>query len=363
VALGKGGRDVEENLQPLCRTCHLAKTQSEGRAPLGYLKSRFNKDVYDKYLMSPKPPCINYKDEGVEEFAPGSQIVVTKSLMADLNRSRHAALYNAPELPVFTPLDQIKPIVRGEPLPDLVYVNKERKATDLPSLLEELPYHGPAWYSKVAIEYCLHTYKLDWEDLMYGLQATGHVPNEEVRAALDAMDAAWEGIETNAPRPEKRCVNDMVGVFGMSPGGTRIKSWMSFKDERIEHRGFKVLKGCNEIYGCKDLFEQRTTQLLMDPSSYRPLFDLCLCTEHVRLAQCYYALQTVFKKKQLTPAFLFVNTDGICFEKPRKNKTPEEIKEILQGMTFKQLPRLGDYLRDCLKQPEPQQKKLRTAQL
>ena len=90
-------------------------------------------------------------------------------MAVDVVGSRRNALYHASELPVFTPLDDIQPIEPGQALPDLVYVDKPFAATDLGDLLASLPYHGPAFYSKTAIEYCLHTHKLTWADLRYGI--------------------------------------------------------------------------------------------------------------------------------------------------------------------------------------------------
>jgi hypothetical protein len=276
-------------------------------------------------------------------------------------------MYTATDLPVFTPMDDIKPIDPSEPLPDLIYVNKDLQPTDLTSLLESLPYHGPAWYHKVAIEFCLHTHKLTWGDLVYGITASGHIGGDEARAAVDALDAAWEGIEGihEGDRPNKRAINNMVGVFGMAPGGTRWKSWMSFEDEGIRFNSVRSRENVHNAHSIQGLREHMAQQLLVDPSTYRPLYDLCLCTEHVRLAQCYQVLCAVYKKKLRTlPPFIAVNTDGLFFKKPREKKTAATIKAILENITFETLPALETYVRDSLGSPvEPQQKRLRTAAL
>jgi hypothetical protein len=160
----------------------------------------------------------------------------------------------------------------------------------------------------------------------------------------------------------KRTVNSMVGVFGTSPGGTRVKCWMSFEDEGVKHRGFQTLTD-ETAFGLTGLRLQRTVAELRDPSSYRPLYDLCLCTEHVRLAQCHQVLQAVYKIQRLPPAFLAATTDGIIWTKPRKNVTAELMKATLEGMTFEVTPHLEAYIRDRLSQPEPQQKRLRASEL
>ena len=95
-------------------------------------------------------------------------------------------------------------------------------------------------------------------------------------------------------KPMKRAVNSMVGVFGMNPRGTRIKCWISFEDKGVKHQGFETLTN-QQAFGVEGLILRWTTAELRDPSSYRPRYDICLCTEHVRLAQCYQVLQAVYK--------------------------------------------------------------------
>jgi hypothetical protein len=102
---------------------------------------------------------------------------------------------------------------------------------------------------------------------------------------------------------------------------------------------------------------------LRDPSSYRPLYDLCLCTEHVRLAQCYQALQAISKVQRLPVEFLAVTVDGLFWKKPRKRVTMDLQTQMLKGFTFEALSNLEEYIRDTLAKPEPQQKRLRTEAL
>jgi hypothetical protein len=362
IPLCKGGLDDLSNMQALCRQCHGAKSAGEGSASLGYLKSRFNQDTFQKYLLSPAPPCMIFKDPGIAEHPANSNAMIASHLAVDIIGSRRNALYQATELPVFTPLDDIEHVGPEKDLPDMVYVDKPFAASDLATILAGLPYHGPGWYSKIAIQYCLRTHKLTWQDLRYGLMASGRVPGDEVRAAIDEMDAAWEGIVTNSPndRPAKRSINSMVGVFGMKPGGVQIKGWISFKNEAVTHRGFEMFTTRN-AFGLPGLISQRTAAEVRDPSSYRPLYDLCLCTEHVRLAQCYHAVQAVYKVQRLPPNFLSVTVDGLIWTKPRKNVTAELMKTTLEGFTFENTSNLEEYLREQLVQPEPQQKRLRTS--
>ena len=255
-------------------------------------------------------------------------------------------------------------MLSSQPLPDLVYVDKPFAPKDLESLLASLPYHGPGFYAKVSIEYCLHAHKLTWDDLRFGLTASGHVAGNEVRAAIDAMDAAWDGVQLLNPNdtPAKRAINSMAGYFGLPPGGVQIKSYMSFADEGQLHNGSETWS-CQVGHGVEGLRLTQTTVEQRDPSSYRPLYDLCLCTEHVRLAQAYQAISAVYRVQRLPPSFLMLTVDGIFWTKPRKGVTADMIKDLLEGMTLEQLPRLEDYIREQLSQPEPQQKRLRLTEL
>ena len=53
--------------QAICGQCHADKTKAEARPCVGKLKSRFNATLRTLYLESPKPPCLAYKDAGVQE--------------------------------------------------------------------------------------------------------------------------------------------------------------------------------------------------------------------------------------------------------------------------------------------------------
>ena len=62
VPLCNGGSNELSNFQALCQQCHWHKTTSQGVPVIGYAKSRFNRDVFDKYVKSPTPPCLVFKN-------------------------------------------------------------------------------------------------------------------------------------------------------------------------------------------------------------------------------------------------------------------------------------------------------------
>jgi hypothetical protein len=103
-----------------------------------------------------------YKGNDVLEHPctwPAGTVPVKEHLAVDIVRSRYAALYHIPDpgLPVFTALDDIRPITTDEDLPDLVYVDKEASPASIDELMELLPFHGRGWYPRPAVEYLVHT--------------------------------------------------------------------------------------------------------------------------------------------------------------------------------------------------------------
>jgi hypothetical protein len=200
-----------------------------------------------------------YKDAAVPEHAIRNDPV--KSHMAvDVIRCRRAALYYAPDIPIFTPMDDIEPIVLGE-LPDLIYVSKPAPK-NLDELLALLPFHGAGWYCKPSIEYCLHIRKLAWSDLQWGIRATSHFPSDQLRAALDVMEAAWDGIAVGDDKPWKRSINSWVGTCGMGGQSVNIKSDFSFceSDQPFgDHTVRSSFGGHGHgIYGVRGLYEYLT---------------------------------------------------------------------------------------------------------
>ena len=109
--------------QAICGQCHLEKTTKEPRASVCILRSRFSKRVWKAYVESPPPPCMNYKDASVAEH-PLHRDPVKSHKAVDVICSRRAALYYTPDIPIFTPMDDIEPITPAE-LPDIIFVSKQ----------------------------------------------------------------------------------------------------------------------------------------------------------------------------------------------------------------------------------------------
>jgi hypothetical protein len=106
VPRASGGSDLEANLQGLCVQCHCGKSVMECQASISEtncLKSRFNRETYRLFHMSPKSPQL-VADLHQQKAAYGAVCNV------DIIRCRFSALMNHKEdLPVYSPTDDIKP--------------------------------------------------------------------------------------------------------------------------------------------------------------------------------------------------------------------------------------------------------------
>ena len=118
-----------------------------------------------------------------------------------------------------------------------------------------------------------------------------------------------------------------------------------------------------EAYGVQGLYEFLSFTEVRDSGSYKPIYDLCLSVEHVRLAQARQAVLSVFKLQRLPLVILNLTTDGFIFQRPRKSITADKIQEVVQSITHGSLPKLEDHVRERLLQAEPKQKRLKTTDL
>jgi hypothetical protein len=351
----------KNTFQAICGQCSANKTATETRPSLGVLQSHFTKIVWESYVESPLPPCITYKDANVPDM-PCTAKLSHGYEMLDIIRSRRSALYYSVAIPIFSPLDNIEPITPSEGLPDLVYVEKTINPQNITELVKCLPYLGPGWYHKVSIEYCLHVRKLEWPDLKWGITASAHYPSDQLRAALDVMEEAWGEvqIQDEGDKPAKRSVNTMVGFWGMQQS-VQISSILSFGNLGEALYGNEVLER-RDAFGVPGLVEYRRCTRVKTSATYRPLYDLCLCTEHTRLAQAYQALMSAFEPR-FPPQIVNITVDGIIWKSPRKAATREKVHEVLSTISFGNLPTLEDHIRQCLTKADPKQKRLKISSL
>ena len=122
-------------------------------------------------------------------------------------------------------------------LPDLVYIDRDIQSDNIHGLMASLPFRGRGWYARPAVEFLLHTNRVCWEELKYGIAATGHMPGNKLREAFDVMEKAWDdvmqefraqGVAPSRTKPAKDSVNCWVGFCGMPPTNVHMRTTLSF---------------------------------------------------------------------------------------------------------------------------------------
>jgi hypothetical protein len=301
--------------QALCASCHLEKTISEqGNRADRSIQSRFAPSVWEAYVKTPRPPPLVWRAHvPKQKVRPGDPDPVICEL--DVRRCRRNALAkSAHDMPVFCPLE-------SEPgkLCDFTYVIPRvlRKPT-----LSQLPLTGRGWYHRVAVEFALHHGQITWDDCMWSLQATGHIPKETFNGALDIMETAWGDNLDLA----KLSVNSMIGLWCMDNGD-------SFHCVTTKHpvAGYTVTQHFHfaDKQRVIDNFYMRTS---LSNATMRPIHDLIMHTEATRLAQIRFMITRQLPLRNI----LDVKTDALTITLGKKRKFIESLAET----TFEELPNL-----------------------
>ncbi len=300
----------EQQFQPLCVECHREKTTSEARMyDDDQLASHFEREVWEQYVTSPRPPPLVAKLRNIND--------VEDLEVADVVRCRRSALlYNVHPLPICCPLDDIQ--VRTKPeLGDLVFATKASPR----HLASGLGYTGPGWMHRVQAEWLLHTGVLTWDSLSHTLTATAHLPAGLLSEPLRVMEEAWDGDLTLA----KLSVNSLIGLWAIDEQ-TSIKVRSSRREDDAPAQG--CLTSTFHYGDGQCIYDFITRTKLLSNASCRPLHDLCMCTEAVRVGQMLFAV----KMAKALPYEL--RTDSVIF-RPQKRRKIE-----LDKVTYRDLDTL-----------------------
>ena len=283
-------------LQALCLECHRSKTFLETSHATS-LESRLCRYVHETYACSPRlPPLVC----GLAKCDPDK---VCQGV--DIVRCRKNALANAPfPLPVFCPLDNIRPAEEGR-LADLTFVRKkeDRRA----GLVGRLPYIGPGWYGKPATAFMLDTGLATWADFEWSLDATAHVSPDCLARALEIMERAWpEGEEHMA----KLAVNALIGLWARSKD---VFYSMRTSNHEVDGRGCQYQQVFFDDRGQCHYDHVYATELFSN-RSMRPAHDFVMASEYVEVARIHRAL------REVPPRYLVaLKTDCLVYQGlPRK---------------------------------------------
>ncbi len=291
------------------------------------MASHFEKTVWEQYVDSPRPPPLVHKAKALPPVLAGLEIV-------DVERCRKRALeYNVHPYPVFCPLDSI--VLRTTPvLGDLNFVHKKYK-----NCVVQLWYTGIGWQHRVQTEFLLYMGQICWDDISHTLTATAHLPAGLLTKPLRQMEPAWQGGPL-----AKLAVNSLIGLWAIDAAYSHALRSSTY--EEVAPAG--SLKNTFHYEG-GSTYDFITSTRLLGSSTCRPLHDLCMCTEHVRIGQALYEL------KQSRCVVLELKTDSVLY-RPLKRTRPR-----LVGLTFRDLDTLRDKHEPALKMRRLNQHCLMTA--
>ena len=275
------------------------------------MASVFNVEVWKQYVESPQIPALVF--EAHELFG--------KPLLLDIRKCRANALKESPfDFPVFSPLDSI--VRAEEKLYDLAYIDREITIKSGQNVIRMLPYLGPGWYTKPALEYLLSSGKIGWKHVKFGLNASAHLPRDFLKRPLEIMSQAWGDHENS-----KRCINAMIGLWYEKPDYTFGVRTTSEECDALMDKFF-----CKNNIGDGYWDYVYKTQLLSGGVTMRPFHDWCMCLEHTRMAQALDLIREHVPSKRIFQ----LGTDSILFSPPaNKRKACLQLGET----TFRDLKR------------------------
>ena len=289
--------------QPLCQQCHANKTAEEPREfERSVLESNVDEHVWTHYVKSERLPPLILKNELCETPAV--------CMIADVVRCRmRALLLNVHPIPVLCPCDNIQ-ILDDYTLGDLNFVT--RKASNFIKLNG---YTGPGWQSRILTEWLLYTGIITWSDITHKLTATGRLPPDLLRKPLEKMEEAWGDAGF-----QKESINSMIGTWMLddSHSYSLISSHNPMDAPKNALKRIVHFEGGNVV-------DYITKTQMRSVTTMRPLHDLCMSTEAVRVGQMLYCLQ---KQRAVIHE---IKTDSVLYKLKKKSQ------DVLASLTFKDL--------------------------
>ena len=224
--------------------------------------------------------------------------------IADVVRCRKRALeYNQYPIPIFSPLDAIEELNDGI-LGDVCFVAKPQRKV---SASLEFCY-TPGWNHRCMVEFLLHHGIVSWADVTHRIRATAHYPADTLAQPLQAMEEAWRAVGHGDLA--KRSVNSLIGLWCLD----QSFSYKCLSSTREDDAPPGALKSTFH-YGTGIIHDfVLKEQLCNGGVSNRPLHDLAMGHEHVRLGTALYTL------KRLRCPVYELKTDSILYRAPKRAK-------------------------------------------
>ena len=184
----------------------------------------------------------------------------------------NALTNSAHEFSVFCVFDNILSSKVGE-LADFSFVSiKTGKRTKLALL----PYVGPMWYHRVAVEHMLHYAIATWDNILFSFSSTGKLPADSFRTPIKTMDSAWKNKAL-----AKYSINSMIGLWAINSTHVyHAKTSNDTLDAKGSHMRRQVEYGDGHA-----IYDHIFATKVLSNTSFRPIYDQIMHTEATRMAQ------------------------------------------------------------------------------
>jgi hypothetical protein len=165
------------------------------------------------------------------------------------------------------------------------------------------------WYHKAAVEFLLHHGICEWRDITFSLNATGKVPTQCVSKPLEIMENAWgEDVDM-----AKFSINSMLGLWS-----TDAQCVYHVKTSTDPADGHGAWAKRLVTWEGGETFDFIFARKVITNATMRPIHDVIMATEHVRVAQVLFCLSCLKVPKRCIKD---IKTDAVIIKgAPKKQK-------------------------------------------
>ncbi len=248
----------------------------------------------------PRPPPLVWQAHSYAEDT-------VELLEIDVRRSRmNALMHSAHEFSVFCAFDSIVRSTTGI-LGDFSFVSVRPGKR---SALSMLPYVGPMFYHRVAVEHMLHFAIITWDDIYWSLSSSGKLPASSFKGPIEAMEDAWGDNRALA----KHSIISMIGLWAISSSHHifHAKTLNDTSDATGSLLRRPVAFGNNET-----IYDHVFVTKVLSNTSLRPIHDQVMHTEATRMAQVFFILTSLGIPQRCIKD---VKTDAFIMEKSPGNE-------------------------------------------
>ena len=176
-------------------------------------------------------------------------------------------------------------------------------------------YTGPCWAHISLASHLLYYGVIDWSDITHCYTSKGHLPAGLFTKPFRTMEAAWQDVD-DSEHMCKLSINSFIGIMCINENKMYKHSCSTLKEDIPLGAS---LSSCIS-YGNHTLYDFVTVTDLKSNVSMRPVHDMTLCMEAVRVGQMIYMCRAM----RAIP--YEIKTDSLLYKpQKRKNMTLDEL--------------------------------------